>query len=960
MFKKKKPSVDNGSELPKVFVDSEVPGGPGTVFLAGSSAAWAQSFKIQKSPASSPGTQRRGSTKPDTPIQEDDEPSEDDDDLLNPAIDEAAWNSDWYVEKATAPDVQHMLKDKPDKAFIIRDSTSEPGAFSLSFRFQGTTSQVVIHNTPKGLQLGNAALTFGCLSDLVFHYSQRWQAGDPIPCPLQIQNSPSSPPMPRSHPPALADLRTSLTGSPQSQLGSRWSVQDVKQWLAHIGSPDNAALFEEHRIDGPQLLRLSIQDMLQWGMTPTDAARVLAGISNLTTGVSPSLTALPIEALADASPGAATPPGVSPSLKKRAAPPIPSQVAPQAQAQSSSSSQPHAQVQPATSPGPSRSSSLTPATKPTLPRSILKRDSVPSKKTGKVRFDEESMAVVQQELRSLRGIFSRVSFETRDSIFYLGAVLRNEAIDRLQGAPNSAFVIFESLSSTETLYILAVFDGDLTQIVLEDSPTGLRIKRSKKRFETLEQLLEHYGKPNKELPGVLNADLAREFLAGMPISIQDAGQATSPTPGIDDRAHVDAPWYHAVFSDEKAIELIEFEPTGSFVVYDKVTQKEFFLTYVHEGRVKLHVIYRDSPGYRLADTWDYFDSLPGLLQNYGRERSPVLACLLKLPPALATGAPVVVEPDAEDVEPERETDALWFQPEMQKDQAVEEVFNGPNGAFVIRQSISRPDCLVLTYRYQDQAYHELILPHHGKVPGLYLEISPEKSFATIDDLVSYYLKLRPELKCKLILPNNPAIAPDPAPRLHRRPTSRPQRGTDDGPGDSPSTSPRRQRRATGYVAESVPEEEEQQAHLSPPNPATDPARSPSMKHRASSDGLHGQSKLSSGASVSSLTSKSTTSRVDGRAALAPWCCLSLPKEEGAKQLPLNRDGAFLVCRTDSEEAFATILVVSGGRILHFPVIETLDGLKLAQSPSVLPNLSAFVAYHKHSTQQGLPQQLVSW
>jgi hypothetical protein len=63
MFKPKKKSLvpeSAGPELPKVYVESELPGGPGTVFLAGTSAAWAQSFKM-KSPTAlvSPSPVRR-------------------------------------------------------------------------------------------------------------------------------------------------------------------------------------------------------------------------------------------------------------------------------------------------------------------------------------------------------------------------------------------------------------------------------------------------------------------------------------------------------------------------------------------------------------------------------------------------------------------------------------------------------------------------------------------------------------------------------------------------------------------------------------------------------------------------------------------------------------------------------------------------------------------------------------
>ena len=51
----------------------------------------------------------------------------------DPAIDQAAWDSDWYIEKATNQEAVARLKDKPDGTFVIRDSASQPGSFALSY-----------------------------------------------------------------------------------------------------------------------------------------------------------------------------------------------------------------------------------------------------------------------------------------------------------------------------------------------------------------------------------------------------------------------------------------------------------------------------------------------------------------------------------------------------------------------------------------------------------------------------------------------------------------------------------------------------------------------------------------------------------------------------------------------------------------------------------------------------------
>ena len=52
----------------------------------------------------------------------------------NPAVDEEAWNADWYREKASNQDVVALLQDKAEGTFVIRDSTTETDSFALSYR----------------------------------------------------------------------------------------------------------------------------------------------------------------------------------------------------------------------------------------------------------------------------------------------------------------------------------------------------------------------------------------------------------------------------------------------------------------------------------------------------------------------------------------------------------------------------------------------------------------------------------------------------------------------------------------------------------------------------------------------------------------------------------------------------------------------------------------------------------
>ncbi len=55
--------------------------------------------------------------------------------MQNPAIDDAAWDSEWYLEKASNSDVIVLLAGKPDGVFVIRDSSANNGDFTLSYRY---------------------------------------------------------------------------------------------------------------------------------------------------------------------------------------------------------------------------------------------------------------------------------------------------------------------------------------------------------------------------------------------------------------------------------------------------------------------------------------------------------------------------------------------------------------------------------------------------------------------------------------------------------------------------------------------------------------------------------------------------------------------------------------------------------------------------------------------------------
>lgn len=174
---KKKKSHD--LEDTTAFVPRITPGGGnGMSLMAGNASAWTQSFKIRQIP----GQSKEIETDTDAV---DDLLDDLDVELLNPAVDQHAWNSVWYKERASNHAAVDALKGKSDGAFVIRDSSSQPGSFALSYRYESQTHHTLIHGSNGGLQLAKSPMVFPCLSDFVYHYSQPWTPDNTdLPCSL--------------------------------------------------------------------------------------------------------------------------------------------------------------------------------------------------------------------------------------------------------------------------------------------------------------------------------------------------------------------------------------------------------------------------------------------------------------------------------------------------------------------------------------------------------------------------------------------------------------------------------------------------------------------------------------------------------------------------------------------------------------------------------------------------------
>lgn len=80
----------------------------------------------------------------------------------------------------------------------------------------------------------------------------------------------------------------------------------------------------------------------------------------------------------------------------------------------------------------------------------------------------------------------------------------------------------------------------------------------------------------------------------------------------------------------------------------------------------------------------------------------------------------------------------WLQLNLPKAQALAPIAGMGDGAFVVRSSESRPECLVLSYKFRNQIIYELIRYFGGADGGYSLECAPEKRFLTLQELISHY------------------------------------------------------------------------------------------------------------------------------------------------------------------------------------------------------------------------------
>ena len=765
----------------------------------------------------------------------------------------------------------------------------------------------------------------------------------------------------------------------------------MQKWLVHLGATQSAALFAEAEVDGQRLFALTHAELAQLHVPPAEAASIEAELTELRT----QLGLAPPAASPHPQDGAAAvdAPPIMDTLKKRPPPPVPAK---RPSLLPPGSPQPPVPGNGAPSPKqPKKLSATQPpvpgngAPVPTSPVALLPQATIcahcgaeqkwtntrcktcgeelapemepkgksftlksilrlpgQAKRPGHIHFDEMSIAATRQESRAVRGIQARLDDATRAAPYYLGPVLRNQAADYLFAARDGAFVLFDSLSSPDHLYLTHVRGGELTHALIENQPLGVCLKRSKHLFDSVGSLVEFFCGDNDEAPNMLSIEAALAAVAQrgarQRLVQPDSGYETD----LDD--YKSTQWFRGGLTDDDAIELIEFEPSGSFVVYNGAEPDEFVLQMVFKGQPVRRTIVRAEGGFHFGGVAEYFPTVGRLVVHYSKEAADALPCQLKLPKTPANATSVDAN-ETERLSQAAPSSAAYLQTSLSKLQATEAVIDAVDGTFVIRCSESRPGCYVLTYKAGEFAHHELIQCTEGRHVGYVLEVAPEKEFGSMEDLVRYFEYPRPELRCALVRP----AFPDGKPPVR---TSGPRKSSDPSPQSaSPAaqSSPRPVRKGSDQPSGGSPA----------PQPVSFSARKASqMQVEDGSVAILSPSvprSLTRNAANQATVSGGHCVRVDARAAMAKWCCLSLTKDEALQELPRDRDGAFVVRKGEKGE-FAVLTAIMKGKEYNVEIEEAADGLRLKKGSGVQPNLSALIAYYKHTQQPDLPHPLIAW
>ena len=93
----------------------------------------------------------------------------------------------WYHRKVSRNEAEQLLSDKPYNCFLIRQSQAQPGAYTISLRYEGEVKHFLINRSAGQYEVQSTSHPFPNLSSLVQHYSEHpLSVGGELPKPYII------------------------------------------------------------------------------------------------------------------------------------------------------------------------------------------------------------------------------------------------------------------------------------------------------------------------------------------------------------------------------------------------------------------------------------------------------------------------------------------------------------------------------------------------------------------------------------------------------------------------------------------------------------------------------------------------------------------------------------------------------------------------------------------------------
>eukprot|EP00039_Didymoeca_costata_P025627 m.14000 g.14000 ORF g.14000 m.14000 type:complete len:515 (+) comp4963_c0_seq1:215-1759(+) len=188
-------------------------------------------------------------------------------------VDNFALNSAWYNKDATAVQVKKMLDGKPTGNFVIRNSTSEPGNFVLTYMVDGAIKNAHLESSSAGVQIAKASQKFSCLTELVKYYSENNAAeiqtkltGADIDDDLNVKTLRKQAKEREKEEKRKNRSSKVFDETMRAEKGSKWKTQDVCDWLAAMEMSEYMSTFKKNKVDGVALLKLSDQDLKELGV----------------------------------------------------------------------------------------------------------------------------------------------------------------------------------------------------------------------------------------------------------------------------------------------------------------------------------------------------------------------------------------------------------------------------------------------------------------------------------------------------------------------------------------------------------------------------------------------------------------------------------------------------------------------------------------------------------------------